>query len=124
MFKKSFAAALVLGFASLAASAADAPAKMAGGVMVGLNGMTLYTYDKDVANSGKSTCSGPCATAWPPLMAAATDQAMDGYTIITRDDGSKQWAYKGKPLYFFKSDKTASDRTGDNFKDVWHVVKE
>lgn len=37
---------------------------------------------------------------------------------------SKQWAYKGKPLYFFKSDKTASDRTGDKFQDVWHVIKE
>jgi len=128
MFKKSFAArsaiALVLGFASLAASAADAPAKMAGGVLVAANSMTLYTFDKDVANSGKSTCNGPCATAWPPLMATASDQPMGGYTIVTRDDGSKQWAYKGKPLYFFQSDKTASDRTGDNFKDVWHVIKE
>ena len=124
MFKKSFVAALVLGFASLVAGAADAPAKMAGGVMVGLNGMTLYTDDKDVANRGKSSCSSPCAIAWPPLMATATDQAVDGYTIITRGDGSKQWAYKGKPLYFFKSDKAASDRTGDKFQDVWHIIKE
>ncbi|WP_394789902.1 hypothetical protein [Rhodoferax sp.] len=127
MFKKSFAGvvgALALGLASVAAMAADAPAKSVGGVLVGANGMTLYTFDKDAANSGKSACSGPCATAWPPLMAAAADQPMGSYTIVTRDDGAKQWAYKGKPLYFFQSDKAASDRNGDNFKDVWHVIKE
>ena len=123
MFSRSFAAALVLGCATLAAIAADAPAKMAGGVLVGANSMTLYTFDKDMADSGKSVCNGPCATAWPPLMATAADQAMGGYSLVTRDDGGKQWAYKGKPLYFFQGDKTAADRMGDNFKDVWHVVK-
>ena len=123
MFTKSLAAALLLGGAALAASAADAPAKMAGGVLVGPNGMALYTFDKDMAGNGKSVCNGPCAALWPPLMAAATDQPLDGYTLATRDDGGKQWAYKGKPLYFFQNDKAAADRKGDNFKDVWHVVK-
>ena len=32
-------------------------------------GMTLYTFDRD-ATPGKSACNGPCATNWPPLMAA------------------------------------------------------
>ena len=94
MFTKSLAAALLLGGAALAASAADAPAKMAGGVLVGPNGMALYTFDKDMAGNGKSVCNGPCAALWPPLMAAATDQPLDGYTLATRDDGGKQWAYK------------------------------
>ena len=123
MFTKSLAAALLLGGAALAASAADAPAQMAGGVLVGPNGMALYTFDKDMAGNGKSVCNGPCAALWPPLMAAATDQPLDSYTLATRDDGGKQWAYKGKPLYFFQNDKAAADRKGDNFKDVWHVVK-
>lgn len=43
---------------------------------------------------------------------------------IKRDDGSMQWAYKGKPLYTFFKDKNPGDRTGDGFKDVWHTVKE
>jgi len=103
---------------------ADAPAKMSGGVLTAPSGMTLYVFDKDAANSGKSTCNGPCATNWPPLMAAADDKPAGDYSIVTRDDGSRQWAYKGKPVYTFKSDQKAGDRTGDNFKDVWHVIKE
>ena len=123
----SLVATLVLGAASIATSvsavAADAPATMTGGVLVAANGMTLYTFDNDKAGSGKSVCNGPCAGLWPPLMAAATDQPAGDYSVVTRDDGMRQLAYKGKPLYFYKADQKAGDRTGDNFKDVWHVVK-
>jgi len=101
---------------------AQAPAKVVDGVLVAPNGMTLYTFDKDAAGNGKSACNGPCATAWPPLMAGAADKASGDYSIVTRDDGGQQWAYKGKPLYAFKSDQKAGDRSGDKFKDVWHVV--
>lgn len=123
-----FFATLAFSAASMAvcvpALAADAPAKMAGGVLVAANGMTLYTFDNDKAVSGKSACNGPCAVAWPPLMAMAADQPTGDYSVVTRDDGAKQLAYKGKPLYFYKSDQKAGDRTGDNFKDIWHIVKE
>ena len=76
-----------------------APAMMSGDVLTGSNGMTLYTFDKDAA--GKSMCNGPCATNWPPLYAKDGDVASGNYSIITRDDGKKQWALKGKPLYFW-----------------------
>ena len=105
-------------------SAPKAPAMLAGGALVAANGMTLYTFDKDVANSGKSTCNGPCAALWPPMTAGAADQATGSYSVVTRDDGSRQWAYKGKPVYMYKADLKAGDRTGDNFKDVWHIIKE
>ena len=39
-----------------------------------------------------------------------------------RDDGSKQWAYKGKPLYYWKDDKKGGDVEGDNRNNIWHVV--
>ena len=117
-------AAVALGLASLAASAADAPAKLVNGALVAANGMTLYTFDKDAAGSGKSVCNGACAALWPPLMAAQSDQPAGAWGIVTRDDGAKQWAYKGKPLYFYQPDQKAGDRSGDNFKDVWHIVKE
>ena len=42
---------------------------------------------------------------------------------MTRDDGSKQWAYKGKPVYYWAKDQKAGDRTGDGVNSVWHVVK-
>jgi len=73
------------------------PAKVSDGVFVNGNGMTLYTFDKD--SGGKSACNGPCATNWPPLAANAGVTASGDWSIITRDDGTRQWAYKGKPLY-------------------------
>jgi len=112
-------AALLGGCASLSSP----PAKVADGVLVGPNGMTLYTFDRDVTGSGKSVCNGPCATNWPPLMAAETDKASGDYTIITRDDGKKQWAMKGKPLYYWVKDSKAGDKTGDGVQNVWHIVK-
>ncbi|MDO8374470.1 MAG: hypothetical protein Q7T39_21295, partial [Polaromonas sp.] len=69
-------AALLGGCASMSSH----PAKVADGVLVGPNGMTLYTFDRDVTGSGKSVCNGPCATNWPPLMAAETDKASGDYT--------------------------------------------
>ena len=112
------------GCANMAMRSAKAPAMLAGGALVAPSGMTLYTFDKDAANSGKSACNGLCAALWPPMMASATDQAVGSYSIVARDDGSRQWAYKGKPVYTYKADQKAGDRSGDNFKDVWHIIKE
>jgi predicted lipoprotein with Yx(FWY)xxD motif len=53
--------------------------------------------------------------------AAAKDEG--DYTVVTRDDGGRQWAYKGKPVYVYSADKAPGDKTGDGFRDVWHVVK-
>ena len=109
----------LLASASLAAFAA-APT-MSKGMLTGSNGMTLYTFDKDAA--GKSACNGPCATNWPPLLAMDGDAASGDYSIITRDDGKKQWALKGKPLYYWVKDQKPGDTTGDGFNSVWHVAK-
>ena len=117
-------ACLVLGAASMAALAADAPAKLVDGTLVSAKGMTLYTFDKDIAGSGKSACNGPCAKLWPPLMAGASDQPSDDWSIVAREDGTRQWAYKGKPLYHYQEDEKAGQRGGDNFKKVWHIIKE
>ena len=105
------------------ASMSSMPAKVSDGVLTGPNDMTLYTFDRDTAGSGKSVCNGPCATNWPPLMAADTDKASGDYMVITRDDGRKQWAYKGKPLYFWAKDAKPGDRTGDGFMNVWKLAR-
>jgi len=96
--------------------------KKMGGVLVNGAGMTLYTFDRD--SGGKSACNGPCATNWPPVTAGADAKASGDWTIITRDDGAKQWAYKGKPVYLWSKDAKPGDMTGDNFNNVWHVVKD
>ncbi len=105
------------------ASMSNAPAKVADGVLTGANGMTLYTFDRDVAASGKSVCNGPCATNWPPLMAAQADKPSGDYTVIVRDDGQRQWAFKGKPLYFWAKDTKPGDKTGDGFNKIWQVAR-
>ena len=93
-----------------------------GKVLTNDKGMTLYVFDKD--SGGKSACNGPCAGNWPPLMAAAGPMQMGDYSVITRDDGSKQWAYKGHPLYTWKDDKKPGDITGDGFANgVWHIAQ-
>ena len=122
MKTRQLIAALAFSFAAASALAADAPVKAAGGMLAGANGMTLYTFDKDAAGSGKSVCNGPCAANWPPLMATAGDTASGDYNIITRDDGSKQWALKGKPLYYWVKDQKPGDKTGDGFNGVWKVA--
>ena len=93
-----------------------------GGVLVGPNGMTLYTFDRDVAGSGKSACNGPCAANWPHLAADGAAMAEGDYSVITRDDGAKQWAHKGKPLYFWVKDAKPGDKTGDGVNNVWHAA--
>jgi predicted lipoprotein with Yx(FWY)xxD motif len=100
-----------------------APTKSMDGVLTNSAGMTLYTFDRDAAGAGKSVCHGACATNWPPLMAAADSKAAGDYTIITRDDGGKQWAYKGKPLYLWAKDGKPGDKTGDGFNNVWRVAR-
>ena len=108
-------------FAAFSALAAD-PAMVSDGVLTGNNGMTLYTFDRDAAGSGKSVCNDACAKNWPPLMAKADDTASGDYSVITRDDGGKQWAHKGKPLYFWIKDQKPGDKTGDGVNNLWRTA--
>jgi predicted lipoprotein with Yx(FWY)xxD motif len=114
-----------LAFAGGAFAQAMGPAKIAdtskGKALVDAKGMTLYVFDRDAA--GKSNCSGQCATNWPPLAAPASAQASGDWTVIAREDGSKQWAYKGKPLYTWAKDAKPGDVTGDGVNNVWHIAQ-
>ena len=107
---------------ALSAHAADpAPVKKVDGILVDAHGMTVYTFDKDVAGSGKSACKGPCAQNWPAVKAGDAPLA-EPYSVIVREDGTRQLAYHGKPLYTFVKDKKAGEREGDKKMNVWHVV--
>lgn len=120
---RSLLAAGALVVLGACASMTAGPARVTDGVLTAPDGMTLYTFDRDAADSGKSVCNGPCATNWPPLMAADGDKAQGNYTIVTRDDGRKQWAFKGKPLYRWVKDQKPGDRTGDGFNNVWRLAR-
>ncbi|ANN65728.1 hypothetical protein [Bordetella bronchialis] len=124
--KRSYLA-LALACGALAVSAVQAqPATQGktdkGAALVDQKKMTLYTYDKDA--QGKSNCNGQCAANWPPLAAGTDAKASGKWTVITRDDGSKQWAYGGMPLYTFKKDTKPGDATGDGAGGgTWHIAK-
>jgi predicted lipoprotein with Yx(FWY)xxD motif len=87
-----------------------------GKVLADSKGLTLYVWDSDKA-AGKSSCTGTCATIWPPVTATGTPTygagvAASMFSVITRADGTKQLAVNGKPLYTFASDKKSKDVTG------------
>ena len=109
--------------AGCASTAPAAPARLVDGVYVNGAGMTLYTFDRDAAGSGKSVCNGPCATNWPPLVAAAGAAGAGDWSVVTRDDGTRQWAFKGKPVYTWVRDQKPGDRTGDGFNNAWRLAR-
>jgi predicted lipoprotein with Yx(FWY)xxD motif len=116
--KKAFAlgvSLLVTTFAlSLSASAAT--------VLAAKNGMTLYVFDKDVG--GKPSCYGGCAEKWPPYAAKAGEKMGEDWKTVKRTDGSLQWTYDDKPVYFYAPDKKKGDKTGDGVGGVWHIISE
>jgi predicted lipoprotein with Yx(FWY)xxD motif len=102
----------------------------AGKTLTGEDGKTLYFFKADTKGSGKSTCNADCATNWPPYTLEADETLEQGaddtgtVTMITRDDGTKQVAYNGWPLYYFKGDAAAGDANGQNinaFGGIWVI---
>lgn len=120
------AVAIVLSLGtSTAFSQSSAPGKEAdtskGKAWVDAGGMTLYTFDRDTT-PGKSACNGKCATNWPPFTASPEAKNTGDWTVILRDDGAKQWAYKGKPVYTWMDDHQPGDIDGDGRNNVWHIA--
>ncbi len=99
-----------------------ASAAHAAGMVTAKNGMMLYTFDKD--KGGVSSCYADCATMWPPYLGKAQAKMAKGWTMVKRTGGKMQWAYDGKPVYFYQGDKKKGDMTGDGMGGVWHVIKE
>ena len=124
------AVAVVSGAERASAQAQDNPMpagvqvqKSAAGTMVLANakGMTLYTFAKDMKDM--SHCSGPCAQNWPPLAAPADAKPIGNWTIVTRDDKTQQWAYKGQPLYTWIKDTKPGETSGDGMAmGAWKVA--
>lgn len=96
-----------------------------GSFLVGANGLTLYLLMRDSA--GTSTCTGGCASAWPPLTVTGQPAAGTGVNAsllgtITRTDGSIQVTYNGHPLYYYMGDSAPGDENGQGSGGVWFVV--
>lgn len=123
--KHMFGALVTATILAATAAAAEAPVMTGdsakGEVLTDANGMTLYIFDNDTAST--SNCYDKCAQNWPPLAASADAAAAGDFGIVERTDGTKQWAYKGMPLYLWVKDGAAGDITGDGINGVWHIAK-
>lgn len=90
-------------------------------------GKTLYVYDGDEVDrgqQGRSSCTKQCAQEWPPFLAKQGDKATGKWSMITRQDGSKQWAYEGRPLYTFGKASPPGPTAGNGYEgNTWHVAK-
>ena len=94
-----------------------------GTYLVDEKGMTLYLFDKD-KEPGKSACYGGCAKSWPPYAPeAGQPEPVLPLTVITRDDGTQQYAYKGKLLYYYAKDSSPGDVKGEGVGKAWWIVK-
>ncbi|MEV5675888.1 hypothetical protein [Streptomyces sp. NPDC052179] len=120
--------------ASASASAGPAAGTVAtatgalGTFLVDGDGRTLYLFEADT--SAKSTCTGTCAAAWPPVTVTAEPVADKGAKAdllgtTARGDGKKEVTYNGHPLYYFGGDTKAGDTKGQGstaFGATWYVI--
>jgi len=132
-----FGAAAILVALALPSVVAAADTQVVAGRVIGAHGtlmvatsnqMTLYTFDKDVAASGVSNCTGGCLANWPALTVAAGQTPTGGAgvtgtlgTITRADNGALQVTYNGLPLYFYAGDKAPGDTNGSYPN--WNLVK-
>ena len=94
----------------------------AGTMLVDLKGMTLYYFDRDDSGN-KSNCNGKCTERWIPFAAPAGAEATGDFTLIVRNDGSRMWAYRYRPLYFSRQDKEPGDVNGYDTSNHWHIAR-
>ncbi len=97
-----------------------------GGFLSDAAGKTLYVFAKD-ARGGRGTCVGECAEKWPPFflesIVAASGLPKQEFRVVNRDDGKKQVAFRGFPLYYFSGDKEPGETKGDGVNGKWFVAK-
>lgn len=112
--------AVAAGVTILLAPMMVSSAVFAADLLTDKSGMTLYTFDKD--SDGQSNCYDACAVKWPPFTAGKNAKGKQDFGVIDRTDGSKQWTYKGQPLYTWSGDVKKGDTKGDGLGGVWHVA--
>ena len=96
-----------------------------GSYLTDTSGKTLYVFTKD--SGGNSSCTGACITKWPafgPDYPVTNPSVLNNadFTPVSRDDGMKQTAYRGRPLYYYSGDGLPGDLNGQGFNNLWYVA--
>ena len=112
------------GSAESASAAAERDSGVEAGLAAGLALASDLACDLALAAGARFgwVFNGVCANTWPPFNAPADAKPSGDWSIVTRKDGSKQWAYKGKALYSYYHDGDPGDAKGDGVNNVWHVA--
>ena len=92
-----------------------------GEVFATADGLTLYTFNKD--GVATSNCYDGCADNWPPFKAKKNAKIWGDFSVIERNDGSYQWAYKDQPLYTWVGDHKSGDTNGQGIGGVWYAAQ-
>ncbi len=98
-----------------------------GNYLVGKGGMTLYVYVGDRLGAAPS-CYDECLEHWTPFLSdganleESEDPLVGNLRLTTRRDGSVQYTYLGKPLYYFETDEKPGDMTGRGLNGLWSIV--
>src|SRR6185503_19067971 len=92
-------AALTIGALAFSGSFVLSTLQLEAAPLAAWNGMTLYVFDKDAG--GVPSCYDKCAALWPPAIAKEGQKAEPGWTTVKRKDGTMQWAYDNRPVYFY-----------------------
>lgn len=123
------ASAPASGGASASGATVIAAAKASGAtILTDGTGRAVYLWVADTGDA--STCSGACASTWPPVTASGAVTASGSVTAsdlgtITRSDGTKQVTYDKHPLYYFEGDSgpgTATGQGSDSFGAKWWLI--
>ncbi len=93
-----------------------------GVTLTDFEGMTLYVFDGDAKKDGQACSSAGCATQWAPVTAPSLAGGVGDFSIVARNDGTRQWAYRKKPLYRHKADKLPGDAHGAGADQKWSVA--
>jgi predicted lipoprotein with Yx(FWY)xxD motif len=101
-----------------------------GTVLVTNKGFALYTFPPDAAR--QVTCTGGCATAWPPLLVHAGETIAAGPGVrpgllgtAPNPGGGRVVTYDGWPLYTYLGDASPAHAAGQGANDdggYWYVM--
>jgi len=86
------------------------------------HGMTLYRFDGNARRDGQLCSTSGCDPEWRPVIASELAIGIGDFSVLTRADGSKQWAYKRQPLYRYRGDRLAGDARGIGVDPRWQLA--
>jgi len=119
----AFGTAMLLATGCAWFSGRPVPARYDADRLVDPAGMTLYVFDRDPPYAARSLCVDACAREWPPFLAGPGARWVGEFALIDRMDGSRQWTWRGRPLYLRITDTRPGDATGHGSGNLWRAAE-